>query len=157
MSPIEGKPVSASMITNYMIQIVPDDLNPNGTVVGGKLMQVVDTLAADVAKRHAGCYCTTSGIDSVRFFNPAQHGDLLIAKASVNRVWETSMEIGVKVISEDFRTLEQKDILSAYITFIAMDHQSNLTEIIPVIPEKEKEKSRFAAAEKRRIMRVAAV
>lgn len=157
MSYIEGKPVSTSKITQHMIQIVPDDLNPNGTIVGGKLIQVIDTLAADVARRHSGYYCITSGIDSVRFFNPAHHEDLLIANASVNRTWETSMEIGVKVIAEDFRSLEQKDILSAYITFGAIDQQSNPAKIIPIIPETEEEKIRFTAAEKRRIIRVAAV
>lgn len=157
MSLIEGKPVSASMISHHVVEVVPDDLYPNGTIIGGKLMQVIDTLAADVAKRHAGYYCITSGIDSVRFINPAHHGDLLVAKASVNRTWGTSMEIGVKVVAEDFRTLEKKDILSAYITYIALDYESNPTEIVPVIPETEDQKNRFDAAERRRKMRVTVV
>lgn len=153
MSLIEGKAVSVSMITNHVVQIVPDDLHPNGTIIGGKLMHVIDTLATDVAKRHVGYYCITSGIDSVRFINPAKHGDLLIAKASVNRTWETSMEIGVKIVAEDFRSLEQKDILTAYITFVAMDQESKPAEIAPVIPETEDQKNRFDAAERRRKMR----
>ena len=120
---MEGKPVSASVIIDQVIEVFPNDLNAHGTLFGGRLMQVVDSLAAIVAKRHTGRVCVTLGIDSVRFLNPARHGDILVCKASVNRTWRTSMEIGVKVIAEDFRTLEQKDILSAYFTFVAMDDE----------------------------------
>lgn len=154
---MEGKPVSASQIIDQVVEVFPNDLNPHGTLFGGKLMHVIDNLAAIVAKRHSGRVCVTLGIDSVRFLNPAHHGDILVCKASVNRTWGTSMEIGVKVIAEDFRTLEQKDILSAYFTFVAMDDESNPTKIIPVIPETEDQKIRFEAAEKRRKARLTAV
>ncbi|MGB7978106.1 MAG: acyl-CoA thioesterase [Chlamydiales bacterium] len=151
---MEGKPVSASVIIDQVIEVFPNDLNAHGTLFGGRLMQVVDSLAAIVAKRHTGRVCVTLGIDSVRFLNPARHGDILVCKASVNRTWRTSMEIGVKVIAEDFRTLEQKDILSAYFTFVAMDDELKPTEILPAIPETEEQLRRFTAAEKRRHYRL---
>lgn len=147
---MEGKPVSASHIIDQVVEVFPNDLNAHGTLFGGRLMQVVDNLAAIVAKRHSGKVCVTLGIDSVRFLNPAHHGDILVCKASVNKAWRTSMEIGVKVIAEDFRTLEQKDILSAYFTFVAVDEDSRPVEIIPVIPETPEQLERFEAAEKRR-------
>lgn len=147
---MEGKPVSVSAIIDQVVEVFPNDLNPHGTLFGGKLMQVVDNLAAIVAKRHSGRVCVTLGIDSVRFLNPARHGDILVCKASVNKTWRTSMEIGVKVIAEDFRTLEQKDILSAYFTFVAMDDELKPVEIIPVIPETADQMARFESAEKRR-------
>lgn len=147
---MEGKPVSASHIIDQVIEVFPNDLNAHGTLFGGRLMQVVDNLAAIVAKRHTGRVCVTLGIDSVRFLNPAHRGDILVCKASVNKAWNTSMEIGVKVIAEDFRTLEQKDILSAYFTFVAVDEDSRPVEIIPVLPETPEQLERFHEAEKRR-------
>src|SRR5579872_7131481 len=147
---MEGKPVSASAIIDQVVEVFPNDLNPHGTLFGGKLMQVVDNLAAIVAKRHSGRVCVTLGIDSVRFLNPARHGDILVCKASVNKTWHTSMEVGVKVIAEDFRTLEQKDILSAYFTFVAVDDELKPIEVISVVPETTKQIERYDAAEKRR-------
>ncbi|MBX7066146.1 MAG: acyl-CoA thioesterase [Parachlamydiales bacterium] len=154
---MEGKPVSASAIIDQVVEVFPNDLNPHGTLFGGKLMQVVDNLAAIVAKRHSGRVCVTLGIDSVRFLNPARHGDILVCKASVNKTWNTSMEIGVKVIAEDFRTLEQKDILSAYFTFVAMGDDDKPVEIIPVVPETPEQIERFKAAEKRRQHRLSSL
>ncbi len=151
---MEGKTVSASAIIDQVVEVFPNDLNPHGTLFGGRLMQLVDNLAAIVAKRHSGKVCVTLGIDSVRFLNPARRGDILVCKASVNKTWKTSMEIGVKVIAEDFRTLEQKDILSAYFTFVAMDDELKPIEIIPVIPETPEQMQRFSAAEKRRHYRL---
>jgi acyl-CoA hydrolase len=147
---MDGKPVSASAIIDQVVEVFPNDLNPHGTLFGGRLMQLVDNLAAIVAKRHSGRVCVTLGIDSVRFLNPARHGDILVCKASVNKAWRTSMEIGIKVIAEDFRTLEQKDILSAYFTFVAMDDELKPVEVIPVIPETQEQIERYQQAEKRR-------
>jgi acyl-CoA hydrolase len=151
---MEGKPVSASAIDDQVVEVFPNDLNPHGTLFGGKLMQVVDNLAAIVAKRHSGRVCVTLGIDSVRFLNPARHGDILVCKAAINKTWHTSMEIGVKVIAEDFRTLEQKEILSAYFTFVAVDDDLKPIEIIPVVPETSEQIKRFKEAEKRRQFRL---
>lgn len=151
---MEGKPVSASAIIDQVVEVFPNDLNAHGTLFGGRLMQVVDNLAAIVAKRHTGKVCVTLGIDSVRFLNPARHGDILVCKASVNKAWNTSMEVGVKVVAEDFRTLEQKDILSAYFTFVAVDDDLKPIEIIPVVPETVEQVKRFQAAERRRQYRL---
>jgi acyl-CoA hydrolase len=151
---MEGKPVIASAIIDQVVEVFPNDLNPHGTLFGGRVMQIVDSLAAIVAKRHSGQVCVTLGIDSVRFLNPARRGDILVCMASVNKTWRTSMEIGIKVVAEDFRTLEQKDILSAYFTFVAVDDDHKPVEIVPVIPESIIEKKRFEDAEERRKVRL---
>jgi len=148
------KPVSSSAVIDQVVEVFPNDLNPHGTLFGGRLLQIIDTLAAIVAKRHCGKVCVTLGIDSVRFLNPARRGDILVCKASVNRAWNTSMEVGVKVFAEDFRTLEQKHILSAYFTFVAMDEYDKPTAIIPVVPESHEEKRRYKEAETRREARL---
>ena len=151
---MKGKPVSASMVIDQVVEVFPNDLNPHGTLFGGRVLQIIDTLAAIVAKRHSGKVCVTLGIDSVRFLNPAHHGDILVCQASVNRTWRTSMEIGVKVLAEDFRTLKQKQILSAYFTFVAVDDHHKPIEVIPVIPETEIQKMRYEQAEERRQRRL---
>jgi len=146
---MDGKPVSASAIVDQVVEISSHDLETHGSTSGGKLMQVVENLAAAVAKRHTGQPCIPMGIDSVRFLNSPNLGDLFVCKAAVNRTWDSSMEIGIKVVAEDFRSLEEKDILSAYFTFVAVDAESKPVEVMPVIPETPDELSRFAAAEKR--------
>lgn len=145
-----SKTVATSAIHEQVVEVFPNDLNPHGTLFGGRVMQIVDTLAAIVAKRHSNTVCVTLGIDSVRFLNPAKRGDILICKASVNRAWRTSMEVGIKVIAEDFRTLEQRDILSAYFTFVAVDDDHKPVEVPHIIPETPEEMKRFEEAEVRR-------
>ena len=148
-----GKPVTASAVIDQVVEVFPNDLNPHGTLFGGRALQIADALAAIVAKRHTGRVCVTLGIDSVRFINPARRGDILVCKCSVNCTWRTSLELGVKVIAEDFRTLERKDILSAYFTFVAVDDNHKPVAVIPIIPETSEQHRRYRDAEKRRQMR----
>ena len=113
MGPKIGKPVADSAIHDQTAVVFPNDLNAYGTLFGGRVLDLCDRVSGVVAKRHSGAVCVTLGIDSVRFLAPAKHGDILVFKAAVNRVWKTSMEIGVKVFKEDFRTLQRVHILSA--------------------------------------------
>src|SRR5947208_2401357 len=140
---LAAKPVSVSAINDQTSIVFPNDLNSLGTLFGGRLIERADLVAAVVAKRHAGRSCVTLGIDSVRFLASARHGDILIFKAAVNRVWKTSMEIGMKVFADDFQTSQRKHIVSAYFTFVGVDDELCPVEIPPVIPESEDEKRRF--------------
>lgn len=152
---MDGKTVSMSSIIDQVVEVFPDDLNPHGTLFGGRALQIADNLAAIVSKRHSGSVCVTLGIDSVRFISPARRGDILVCKSSVNRTWRTSLEVGVKILAEDFRTLEQKDILTAYFTFVAVDDDHQPISVIPVIPETSDQIRRYEEAEKRRRRRLA--
>ncbi len=152
--PLPAKPVSASAIHDQTMVVFPNDLNTLGTLFGGRVMEQADIVAATVAKRHAGRSVVTLGIDSVRFLASARHGDTLIFKAAVNRAWHTSMEVGLKVFAEDFHTMKQKHIVSAYFTFVGVDQNLNPIEVPPVIPETEDEKRRYLEADERREMRL---
>jgi len=154
MATLEGKPVCLSAINDHSAIVFPTDLNALGTLFGGRVMEMADIICAIVARRHADRYCVTLGIDTVRFLAPARHGDILVFKAAVNRVWRTSMEIGVKVFADDGKTLSRKHIVSAYFTFVAVDEHMNKVEIPPVIPETEEEKRRYQQAEQRRQARM---
>jgi acyl-CoA hydrolase len=151
---LAGKPVSASAINDQTSVVFPNDLNSLGTLFGGRVIEKSDIVAAVVAKRHAGRSCVTLGIDSVRFLAAARHGDILIFKSAVNRVWTTSMEIGLKVFAEDFKTAQRKHIVSAYFTFVGVDDNLCPIEIPPVIPETDDEKRRYLEADERRQARL---
>jgi len=119
------------------------------------VMELCDKVCAVVAKRHTGMNCVTLGIDSVRFLGSARHGDILVFKASVNRTWRTSMEIGIKVLAEDFRTLNSKHIVSAFFTFVGVDENMKPVPIPTAIPQTADEIRRFEMAEVRRQARLA--
>ncbi|MBP7074124.1 MAG: acyl-CoA thioesterase [Rhabdochlamydiaceae bacterium] len=149
----KGKHVADSAINDQTAVVFPNDLNAYGTLFGGRVLDLCDRVSGVVAKRHSGSVCVTLGIDSVRFLAPAKHGDILVFKAAVNRVWRTSMEIGVKVYKEDFRTLQRVHILSAYFTFVALDDHLKPVEVPAVLPQSVEEKRRYEDAEKRRQLR----
>src|SRR6476646_6026355 len=139
---MNAKPVSASAINDQTAIVFPDDINTLGTLFGGRVMEMADRVAAVVAKRHAGRNCVTLGIDSVRFLAAARHGDILVFKAAVNRVWRTSMEIGIKVFADDNHTQIRRHIVSAYFTFVGVDEKHCPIRLVPLIPETDDEKRR---------------
>src|SRR3954470_858146 len=132
---LAAKPVCESAINDQSAIVFPNDINVIGTLYGGRAMEMADEVAAIVAKRHSGRTCVTLGIDSVRFLAPARHGDILIFKAAVNRVWRTSMEVGMKILADDYKTMHRKHIVSAYFTFVAVDESLKPVEIAAVIAE----------------------
>lgn len=151
---MDSKPVSFSAITNQIYAVFPNDLNANGTLFGGRVLELGDWICAIVAKRHSQRVCVTLGLDSVRFLAPAMNGDVLILKASLNRAWNTSMEVGLKVYAEDIRGLERRHILTAYFTFVALDDTLRPAKVPTVIPETEDEIRRYEEAESRRNQRL---
>ena len=138
-----------------MVEVVlPNDANPLGNILGGKVLHLVDIAAAIAAHRHSRSYVVTAAMDHVDFRHPIRIGDLIVLKSSVNRVFHTSMEVGVKVFSESILTGERRHTSSAYVTFVALDAQGKPQAIPPVLPESEEEKRRFGQAEGRRRYRL---
>lgn len=153
---MEGKTVNESSIEGHTYRIFSNDLNPKGTVFGGRVMSILDRLASIVSERHSGRVCVTVSVDSMHFLGPAKQGETLICKISINRSWNTSMEIGAQVTAEKPRTGERNHILSAYFTFVALDDNDKPTEVPTVIPETPEQKRRYDEAELRRTLRFAA-
>ena len=151
---LEGKPVSASQ-SEYSEMALPNDANPLGNLLGGKVMHLVDLAGAIAAIRHARTVVVTASIDHMSFLHPVHIGQLVRLRASVNRVFRTSMEVGVKVQVEDLVTGETRHTSSAYVTFVALDKDGHRVQVPPVIPETEAEKRRYVAAGKRREYRLA--
>jgi len=105
--------------------------------------------------RHSRCTVVTASIDQMTFLHPVHLGDLVILKSQVNRVFRTSMEVGVKVWVENLHTTELRHTSSAYLTFVALDTRGNRVVLEPVIPETEDEKRRYEEAAGRRAYRLA--
>ncbi len=142
---MEGKTVAASRVSLAQVML-PEDTNPAGNVHGGTIMKLVDNAAFVVASRHCRRNVVTVSMDSMSFHSPVYLGDLLFLKASVNMAGKTSMEVGVKVESEDTLTGEVRHTGSAYLTFVALDHRGKPARVPPVIPETADEKRRYSEA-----------
>jgi acyl-CoA hydrolase len=150
MTTLKPKKVTESAIHDQTYKVFPNDLNSNDTVFGGLVMSILDRVALVVAERHAERICVTVSVDSMHFLAPARRGDILVFRAAINRTWKSSMEIGVKVLAEHYKTGETKHILSAYFTFVAVDEYCQPVQVPPVIPETPSEKRRYEEAEIRR-------
>lgn len=150
MLELQPKSVSESAVNDQVYRVFPNDLNPNQTVFGGLVMSMLDRVCSVVAERHTGRVCVTAAVDSLHFLTPAGRGDILILKAAVNRAWRTSMEIGAKVLAQNFRSGQINHIVSAYFTFVAMDDNQRPTIVPQVIPETHLEKRRYIEADERR-------
>ncbi|MBI5274473.1 MAG: acyl-CoA thioesterase [Chlamydiales bacterium] len=154
MSNLPGKTVKSTAIEDHTYRIFSNDLNSYGTVFGGLVMSIIDRTALVVAERHSGHTCVTASVDAMHFLAPAGKGDNLIFKASVNRTWNTSIEIGVRVVAEHSTTREKTHIVSAYFTFVALDNDKKPTRVPPVLPETKIEKRRYEEAQIRKEFRL---
>jgi acyl-CoA hydrolase len=153
MNGVAPKAVRES-ISEYSELALPNDANGLGNVLGGKVMHLVDLAAALAALRHARRPVVTASVDSMTFLHPIKIGQLILLRSSVNCVFRTSMEVGVKVWVEDLRTGAVRHTSSAYLTFVALDQNGQPEPIPPVIPETEDEKRRYREAAARRDYRL---
>lgn len=150
------KSPSESAIEQNVYKIFPNDLNSKYTVFGGLVMGLCDRTALIVAERHSGCTCVTAAVDSLNFLAPARSGETLVVKAAINRSWSSSMEIGVHVAAEDSHTGDSRHVVSAYLTFVALDGDGKPTTVPGVEPHTDDEKRRYAEAGRRRESRLRA-
>jgi acyl-CoA hydrolase len=151
---MEGKTVKES-VSEYLELALPNDANAHGNVLGGKVMHLVDLAAAMAAMRHARRAVVTASVDSLHFHHPVHISELMILRSSVNRVFRTSMEVGVRVETENLMTGKRLHTCSAYLTFVALDEHGKTAAIPAVIPETEDERRRFREAGERREYRLA--
>lgn len=150
---VAARPVRDSA-SDYSEIALPNDANPHGNLLGGRVMHLVDLAGALAAARHSRLVVVTVSVDSMTFLHPVHIGQLLILKSSVNRVFRTSMEVGVKVWVEDLSTGVRRHTSSAYLTFVALGPNNERVPVAPVIPETDDEKRRFDEALIRREYRL---
>lgn len=130
--------------------ILPNDTNTLGHLLGGRLMHFIDLTGAMAAYRHARAHVVTASMDHIDFIRPVELGDLVTLKSSVNRAFNSSMEVGVKVWAEHTRTGEIVHVASAYLVFVAVDEEGNRLKVPQAEPETADEARRYEDALRRR-------
>lgn len=153
MSPSETNPIARTVASTQseMTEIVlPNDANTLGNLLGGRLMHFIDLTGAMAAYRHTRTHVVTASMDHIDFIEPVHVGDLLILKSSVNRAFNTSLEVGVKVWVEHPLTGVLLHVASAYLVFVAIDELGRRQKIPQLLPETPNELRRYADALRRR-------
>src|SRR5438045_5324249 len=148
----QPRPVSDS-VSEMAEVVLPNDANPLNNLLGGRLMHFIDIAGAMAAHRHSRSYVVTASMDHIDFLAPVHVGDLLILRSSVNRAFNTSMEVGVKVWVENYIAGTRRHVSSAYLTFVAVDRHGRHIPVPPVVTETADEKRRYEDAGRRRELR----
>lgn len=143
------KTVKNSVITMTEL-VLPHHTNQLGNLLGGQLMHWLDICAALAGSKHSQRICVTASVDRIDFLYPIKLGEVVTLYSSVNRVFNTSMEIGVKVFAESHLTGNCKHTNSAYFTFVSVDENAKPVKTFEIIPETEDEKRRYRQALERR-------
>jgi uncharacterized protein (TIGR00369 family) len=151
---MRGKPVSASNVVLSRV-MHPNDASFIGTAHGGVILRMLDEAGGMAAFRHARKSVVTAAIDSMSFLAPVYVGNLVTAKASVNSVGRTSMEVGVRVEAEDLLTGKVAHTASAYLVYVAVDRRGKPLRVPLLVPTTAEDRRRMAAAERRRKARAA--
>ncbi len=146
---VKAKKVQESIITTTQL-VLPHNTNQLGKLLGGQLMNWIDICAAVCAAKHNNRICVTASVDRIDFHHSVNLGDAVTLVASVNRVFNTSMEIGVKVYAESFKEGTRIHTNTAYLTFVSVDSSGNPVKAVEAIPESEDEKRRYEEALQRR-------
>lgn len=145
----KGKKVSSSLVEMTQM-VLPNDTNRLGNLLGGRLMEWIDICAAIACQRHTNRVCVTAAVDELVFLHPIRQGDVVTLRSSVNRVFSSSMEVGVHVTVEDPIRDTKKKSNKAYLTFVCLGDDGKPMKVQPVIPVSGEERRRYRDAGKRR-------
>lgn len=135
------------------VLMTPDMANFAGNVHGGTLLKLLDQVAYTCASRYAGHYAVTLSVDRVVFREPVHVGELVTFLASVNYTGRTSMEIGIRVTTEDLLTSTVRHTNSSYFTMVALDEHRRPVSVPQWHPRTDEQRRRHQAATKRRELR----
>jgi acyl-CoA hydrolase len=130
--------------------VLPNDTNQLGNLLGGRLMEWMDIAAAIAAQRHSNRICVTASVDDLVFHQAIRLGEVVTLRASVNRAFGTSMEVGVQVIAENQLTRDRRTANTAYFTFVAVDDHTQPAPVHPIVPGTALERRRYRDALERR-------
>jgi acyl-CoA hydrolase len=148
-----AKKISESQVIMTEL-VLPHHTNQLGSLFGGQLMRWIDVCASVCASKHNQRVCVTASVDRIDFHHPIKLGDAVNLIASVNRVFKSSMEIGVKVYAQNFREGKKVHTNTAYLTFVSVDENGKPVQAVEAVPESEDEKRRYEEALNRRESRL---
>lgn len=127
-------------------------INGAGRLFGGRLMEWIDVVAAVAARRHSGLNVTTMKVDSLVFKKPAYADDMLVLKAYLTYVGNTSMEICVETYIEALDGTRE-EINVANVTMVALDDSERPTRVPRLLIETDEQREKWRQAEERRARR----
>jgi uncharacterized protein (TIGR00369 family) len=146
--PKKYKKVADSEVT-FSELMLPSHSNFSGKIHGGYILSLMDQIAFACASKHSGNYCVTASVDTVDFLSPIEIGELVTMKASVNKIGNSSMVIGIRVESEDIHTGLKKHCNSSYFTMVAKDDHGKSVKVPGIILETDEQIRRFLKSIKR--------
>lgn len=152
MNDQQGRPVHELTMTVLM---TPDMANFSGNVHGGTILKFLDSVAYACASRYSGTYVVTLSVDQVMFLQPIHVGELVTFLASVNYTGTSSMEVGIRVVTENIQQRTQRHANSCFFTMVAVDEQRKPVAVPALVPETDEQRSRYAEAEQRKRSRQA--
>ena len=123
--------------------VLPNDTNLLGNVLGGRVMHLMDMCAAMSAYKHARTSVVTASVDRLDFLAPAKMGEIMILKSSVNYTGKSSMEVGVRIESENPKTGHIHHTSSAYLTFVSLNENGKPQKVDDIEPENKIEIRRY--------------
>jgi acyl-CoA hydrolase len=148
-------PKAASESATEMVEVVlPNDANPMGFMLGGAVMHLIDIAGAIAAFRHARALMVTAAVDGLEFLHPIRVGDFVVLKARVTAAFTTSLEVEVRVYSEEALTGRRQFTSRAYLTFVTLERDGGRAKIPPLVLETDSEKLEQKAAQGRRAERL---
>jgi acyl-CoA hydrolase len=154
MAKREGRTVDESKVE--MVEVVlPNDANPLGNILGGKVMHLMDMAGAIAAHRHARLHVVTASVDTLDFLHPVRVGQIIVLKAHVTRAFQTSMEVEVSVYMEDYVLGERRQTSAAFFTYVAVDPSGTPMQVPALLPRTAQERRRYREALDRRRRRLA--
>ena len=139
---METKAIKDTQVIMHEL-VLPNDSNLLGNVLGGRVMHLMDMCAAMSAYKHARTAVVTASVDRLDFLAPVKMGDIMILKSSVNYTGKSSMEVGVRIESENPKTGSIYHTSSAYLTFVSLNDNGKPQGVPMVTPETDVEKQRF--------------
>jgi acyl-CoA hydrolase len=154
MAIAKGRTVDESRVEMAEV-VLPNDANPLGYILGGKVMQLIDVAGAIAAHRHAKSHVVTVSVDTLDFRYPVRVGQIILLRAFVTRAFHTSIEVEVNVYLEDYIKGETRQTSSAFLTYVAVDPSGKPAPVPPVIPRTTAERLRYREALERRRRRLA--
>jgi acyl-CoA hydrolase len=151
---MKGRTVAESKAE--MLEVVlPNDANPLGNILGGKVMHLIDMAGAIAAHRHSQGLVVTVAVDSLDFVYPIRVGEVILLRSQVTRAFHTSMEVEVKVYREDYMTGDRRQTSSAFVTYVGIDSEGRPKPVPPLVPRSEEERHLYREALRRRRRRLA--
>jgi acyl-CoA hydrolase len=136
--------------------VMPQHTNPIGVIFGGVIMSWIDIASAIAAGRHCKAHVATASIDAIQFIKPIRLGWIVTIRASINRVWNSSMEIGLHLSAENPLSDEEHHSASAYVTMVALNDDGKPVKISDIVIETKEDERRYLEAGERRARRLKA-